>query len=178
MANQILPNLHLKNYLIIMITFFMIINLTFGLQLHLQSSPPPSNIYNQSQYLQNLTSIQNTFKKDIMKIQATFTTLNSYLNNTNISSSSQIIKLQQTLASESNALYNIQKYLSVPFALKSCECLNFTAKQRSQLQSQVNKVDLQIKVLLVRLYQNTSGNPYVNKNCTNGNCPVANQIKT
>ena len=46
------------------------------------------------------------------------------------------------------------------------------------MQTEVNKVDAQIKLLLVRLYQNSSGNPYVNKNCPNGNCPVVNQLKT
>ena len=42
----------------------------------------------------------------------------------------------------------------------------------------MNKVDAQIKILEVRLYQNTSGNPYVNKYCPNGNCAMVNQLKT
>ena len=85
--------------------------------------------------------------------------------------------MQQTLAQERNALYNIQTYLNVPFALKSCQCLNFTIQQKAQLQTQVNKIDAQIKLLETRLYQNTSGNPYVNPNCPNGNCPIVKTLK-
>lgn len=66
----------------------------------------------------------------------------------------------------------------MPFALKSCECLNFTVKQRDQLQVQLNKVNSQIKVLEVNLYQNTSGSPYINVHCPGGNCPVVNQIRS
>ena len=58
------------------------------LQLHEQTSTVQSTIYNPNLYLKDLTLIQNTFKTDLLNIQATFAKLNTYLNNTNISSSS------------------------------------------------------------------------------------------
>jgi hypothetical protein len=119
-----------------------------GLQLHEGSATVAANtVYNQNLYLQQLSLIQSRFQLDVSSIQATFAQLNAYLNNTNISSSSEIIKLQQTLAQESNALYNIENYLTVPYALKSCECLNFTTAEKAQLQQQIANVSDQILVL-------------------------------
>lgn len=73
---------------IIILIIFLMVEGSVELQLHQQASPVQSTIYNQTLYLQALTQIQTTFKNDLLKIQATFTKLNSYLNNTNISSSS------------------------------------------------------------------------------------------
>jgi DNA repair ATPase RecN len=100
------------------------------MHLHLQTVESNSNVYNKNLYLQELNSIQNRFKSDLEAIKAKFTKINEELKQTNASSSSQVIKLQETLAEERDALYNVQKYLSLPFALKSCECLNFTDAQK------------------------------------------------
>ena len=81
--------------------FFLIsllLQLTTPMQLQHLSSPAASNVYNPTQYLQELLAIQNRFSADLAKIQSNFATINSNLNNTNISASAEIIQLQQTLA--------------------------------------------------------------------------------
>ena len=90
------------------ITLFLLLLLLLhspsALQIHEQTQPV---VYSQALYLKELTLIQQKFATDLLKIQGTFAQLNSYLNNTNVSSSSEVVKLQQTLAQESNSLYNI-----------------------------------------------------------------------
>ena len=85
----------------------MLMQVSMSMHVHEQAATVVPNAYNQKLYLQDLTLIQSKFQTDLGKIQATFAKLNLNLNNTNISASSEVIKLQQTLAQESNALYNI-----------------------------------------------------------------------
>ena len=66
----------------------------------------------------------------------------------------------------------------MPFALKSCECLNFTAVQKTELQAQIAKIEIQIKLLKINLTSNTTGNPYINPECPGGSCPVVDEIKS
>ena len=66
----------------------------------------------------------------------------------------------------------------MPFALKSCECLNFTTSQQAQLQAQVTNVSAQINLLQARLNSNASGSPYINAHCPSGNCPVVNSLRS
>lgn len=114
----------------LLITIIALLQTTSAMHLHLQTVETNSNVYNKNLYLQELNSIQSRFKSDLEAIKAKFTKINEELKQTNASSSSQVIKLQETLAEERDALYNVQKYLSLPFALKSCECLNFTDAQK------------------------------------------------
>lgn len=114
----------------LMIAVIVLFQSTSAIHLHLQATQENSNVYNKNLYLQELSSIQSRFKSDLEAIKAKFTKINEELKQTNASSSSQVIKLQETLAEERDALYNVQKYLSLPFALKSCECLNFTDVQK------------------------------------------------
>lgn len=100
------------------------------MHLNLHANETATNVYNKNLYLQELEKIQAQFKSDLQSVQAKFIKINQELNSTNASSSSQVIKLQETLAEERDALYNIGKYLSLPYALKSCECLNFTEAQK------------------------------------------------
>ena len=101
-----------------------------AMHLNLHANETTTNVYNKKLYLEELTKLQTRFKGDLEVIKAKFVKINQELNVTNASSSSQVIKLQETLAEERDALYNIEKYLSLPFALKSCECLNFTDAQK------------------------------------------------
>lgn len=126
----------------ILLVLFTFLQSSHSIQIHQQTKPSNTdNVYNKNLYLQELTNIQNRFRTDLNQIKDKFTQMNQELSSTNASSSSQVITLQETLAEERDALYNIQQYLNVPFALKSCECLNFTEDQKKQLQTQINEVN-------------------------------------
>ena len=87
-----------NNFLMI-VCLCLMLEVSWTLQLHeANATVPASSVYNQQLYLQQLTIIQNQFATDLANIHATFVQLNLQLNQTNISSSSQIIQLQQTLA--------------------------------------------------------------------------------
>lgn len=128
--------------------------------------------------MQQLESIQNRYKGDLQAIRAKFVQINLGLNATNASSSSQVIALQETLAEERDALYNLQQYLALPFALKSCECLNFTPEQRQDLQAQVGEVSKEIRALKQKLGQDEEGKPFQDPECPGGNCAVVKEIRS
>lgn len=126
----------------ILLVLFTFLQSSHSIQIHQQTKPSNTdNVYNKNLYLQELTNIQNRFRTDLNQIKDKFTQMNQELSSTNASSSSQVITLQETLAEERDALYIFQQYLNVPFALKSCECLNFTEGQKKQLQTQINEVN-------------------------------------
>ena len=74
-------------------------------------------------------------------------------------------------------MYNIQTYLNVPFALKSCQCVNLTEDQQQQLRNQVETVGASIKALETALNQNKDGTTYRNPNCVDGDCPQVQEIE-
>jgi|JI9StandDraft_2_1071091.scaffolds.fasta_scaffold274875_1 peptidoglycan hydrolase CwlO-like protein len=123
-----MPSLLSRAGLILVLVFLL--QSTEAMHLNLHANETATNVYNKNLYLQELEKIQAQFKSDLQSVQAKFIKINQELNSTNASSSSQVIKLQETLAEERDALYNIEKYLSLPYALKSCECLNFTEAQK------------------------------------------------
>lgn len=71
--------------------------------------------------------MEQRFSKDLNAIKDQFRDINSQLANTNISASEKVTILQENLAEERDSLFNIQNYLNVPFALRSCQCVNVTA---------------------------------------------------
>jgi hypothetical protein len=64
------------------------------------------------------------------------------------------------LANERDSLFNLQTYLNVPFALRSCQCLNLTQPQKDQLSAQIQEVQTSINALQLALEGDGKGRPY------------------
>ncbi len=124
-----------------------------------------------------MNGIQGRLDDDLKKIQDQFTNINNQLNTTNITASAQIIILQESLANERDALFNIQKYLNVPFALRSCQCINVTQIQKDNLKAQIDNASAEIKILEGKIGIDENGKPYDNPKCPNGNCPAIQAIR-
>lgn len=91
--------------------------------------------------------MQRRFTNDLNSIKDQFTKINLKLADTNISASEKVIYLQENLANERDSLYNVQNYLNVPFALRSCQCVNVTQEEKDTLEQQINTVQKSISDL-------------------------------
>lgn len=67
-------------------------------------------------------------------------------------------------------MYNVQNYLNVPFALRSCQCVNVTQEEKNTLGLQINSVQKSISDLEKALKTDKNGNIYENPRCPNGKC--------
>jgi hypothetical protein len=122
----------------LLLTTFFQLSSSNHLQRHTQTSSDKE--YDNAIYYNELNGIQTKLNTDLNNIKDQFTRINLQLNNTNISSSAQVIFLQESLADERDALFNIQNYLNVPFALRSCQCVNLTQPQKDSLKIQIQNV--------------------------------------
>jgi peptidoglycan hydrolase CwlO-like protein len=137
-----------------------------SLRLH-AASPQDPKVYDEDAYLTSLARTQEDFSNDVKAIQAKFTDINLRLKNTNISDSEKLIFLQESMANERDSLFNLQTYLNVPFALRACQCLNLTQKQKEELQAQIQDVQASIITL-----ESALDGPYSNPKCPDGKCAV------
>jgi hypothetical protein len=101
--------------------------------LHIQAVVQDPKEYKQETYYSELSGMQVRFSNDLKVINEKFKGINLKLADTNISASDKVIFLQENLAEERDSLFNIQNYLNVPFALRSCQCINVTQKQKDDL---------------------------------------------
>ena len=113
----------------------------------------------------------------LQAIKDKFTAINLKLKDTNISASSKVIYLQETLANERDALYNIQTYLAVPFALRSCQCVNLTTAAKEQLETQIKNAQKSIGQLQHSINFDNDGSPYENPLCPGGKCAAVQTVK-
>ena len=92
------------------------------------------------------------------------------LNNTNISSSSKFVYLQETLAEERDSLYKIQTYLNTPYALRSCQCVNLTADAKDDIAQSIADVSKNISALQASITSDANGTQYENPACKSEQC--------
>ena len=65
----------------------------------------------------------------------------------------------------------------MPFALRSCQCLNLTQPQKDQLSAQIQEVQTSINALQLALEGDGNGKPYENPKCPEGKCAVVQEIR-
>lgn len=73
-------------------------------------------------------------------------------------------------------MFNIQRYLNVPFALRSCQCVNLTLEETKAIAAQVQDVQASISNLETALRSDKNGNVYENPRCPNGKCAAVESI--
>lgn len=74
------------------------------------------------------------------KIKQQIDQLKNQLNSTGISSQDQVVALQEGLAEERDALYNVEQFLNLPFNLTPCNSTSLSKQQRDSLRNQSNSV--------------------------------------
>jgi hypothetical protein len=122
--------------------------------------------------------MQKRFGNDLNDIKDKFTEINLKLKKTNISASEKVIFLQENLANERDSLFNIQNYLNIPFALRSCQCVNVTKEQKDSLQIQIVGVQTSIDNLEKSINFDKNGNAYESPKCPGGKCAEVESLKS
>jgi hypothetical protein len=72
------------------------------------------------------------------KIKLQVDVLKGKLNSSNLDQNDEVIALQEGMAEERDALYNVEVFLNLPFNLTPCNSTRLSADQRDSLLKQVN----------------------------------------
>lgn len=118
--------------------FLILVCVGSCLHLATNSSEPT---YNADNYLEQLNARQQRLKSDMANIRKQIQELNVIINSTSITDDQKLTELNEGIADQRDALYNIETYLYPPFEIEPCKAVNLTDAQRERLQQQINKVN-------------------------------------